>query len=991
MKKCLFGSLFGSFVLAGAFFFSLKAEAEKEPSAVWLDELNPALGEEGDPAAGEEWWNMPTCRTSAHGKPIKIDNHVFERGIGVHLPRIVCVELSGEPGTFVATVGIDDNVDRPGDVEFIVRSDEKILWRSGMIGGGRSIQLEVPLEGVSHLYLQTLQRHGERGNHADWADARFVGLSTRPTVVPIPENLCFPDNGDAPFSRLDEARLQWEALARDLRNGIPENAAKEALNEQATILSSDRDPLDILLRRAESLADWLENNDPETDRGTIRADLTAAKEKAASVAVGETELRRACFAETLAVLRRLALTNPLLDFTDILFVKHFEAPMAELKGNHMIDQFFGFQARPGGGVFLMKDAFAESPRIVNLLENLTVGQGRNSGRKLDQGWSFISPELGYDADRILFAAADATLPRATFTWSRENSYQIFKADFDPDSGRASNLTQLTDEPFDSFDPCCLPSGRVAFISMRRGGYGRCHPRPAPTYTLNSMNPDGSDPVVLSWHETNEWAPSVDRNGMILYTRWDYVDRGANNAHHPWITYPDGRDARALVGNYHEIRAGVPIMELDVRQVPESSKITATAAAHHGQSYGALVLIDPQVPDDNLMSTTRRITPEQVFPEAEQETDFPCPMQYASCYPLSEQFYLCVYDPFAEQGNSGCMTNSNRYGIYLLDAFGNRVLLYRDPHISCRESIPLRVRDREPVIPHQTMAGKPPAADGVAKPRSEDLPKTAEVGLMNVYNSKVPFPEGVKIKRLRIVQLLPKTTPLWHNPVIGAGMQKGARQVLGTVPVEEDGSAYFKMPVNVPVYFQALDENGLAVQSMRSDAYVHPGEVLLCQGCHEDRLAPTEQRIGLPLATRRPPSEIEPDPDGSRPINFVRLIQPILDAKCVNCHQASDDDRAIDLSDNPKEAHFSNAFTNLIKYCFYYDHYLWDEPRTEPMNFGASRSRLYEILKSDHHGVKLTPEELYRFTLWMDNNCGFYGAYVNIPEQRRGETVTPDLE
>ena len=168
-------------------------------------------------------------------------------------------------------------------------------------------------------------------------------------------------------------------------------------------------------------------------------------------------------------------------------------------------------------------------------------------------------------------------------------------------------------------------------------------------------------------------------------------------------------------------------------------------------------------------------------------------------------------------------------------------------------------------------------------------------------------------------------------------------------------------------------------------------VLLCQGCHEDRLAPTEQRIGLPLATRRPPSEIEPDPDGSRPVNFVRLIQPILDAKCVNCHQASDDERAIDLSDNPKEAHFSNAFTNLIKYCFYYDHYLWDEPRTEPMHFGASRSRLYEILKSDHHGVKLSPEELYRFTLWMDNNCGFYGAYIGIPEQRRGETVIPDLE
>ena len=268
---------------------------------------------------------------------------------------------------------------------------------------------------------------------------------------------------------------------------------------------------------------------------------------------------------------------------------------------------------------------------------------------------------------------------------------------------------------------------------------------------------------------------------------------------------------------------------------------------------------------------------------------------------------------------------------------------------------------------------------------------AEVGLVNVYDSKEPFPEGVKIKRLRLVQLLPKTTPLGHNPAIGAGMQKGARQVLGTVPVEEDGSAFFKMPVNVPIYFQALDENGVAVQSMRSDAYVHPGEVLLCQGCHEDRLTATGARNSTPLATRRAPSEIEPDPDGTKPINFVRLIQPILDAKCVECHANSTDERAIDLSDNPKDGHFSNAFTNLIKYCFYYDNYLWDEPRTVPMNFGANRSPLYELLRSDHYGVHLTPEEMYRFVLWMDNNCDFYGSYTHIPEQRRGEVVTPDLE
>ena len=353
MKKSILCITLVILILSGIFTVILRAGGKTELPIIWLDELNPALGEDG--------WNMPTCRTSLHGKPIKIDNKVFERGVGVHSPRIICVELSGEQGTFAATVGIDDDIDRPGDVEFIVRSDKKILWRSGMIGSWHPIPLEVQLEDVTHLYLQTLQKHGERGNHADWADARFIGLSTPPKVVPIPENLCFPDNGDEPFSRLDEARLQWEALARDLRNGIPENAAKEAFNVQATILPSDRDPLDILLRRVESLAAWLEHNDPDTDRSWILFKISALREKSATVPIDDLLQRRTCFAEILPSLRHLALTNPLLDFKDILFVKHFEAPQAETKGNHMIDQFFGFQARPGGGVFQLKMRFPKTP------------------------------------------------------------------------------------------------------------------------------------------------------------------------------------------------------------------------------------------------------------------------------------------------------------------------------------------------------------------------------------------------------------------------------------------------------------------------------------------------------------------------------------------------------------------------------------------------------------------------------------------------------
>ena len=152
-----------------------------------------------------------------------------------------------------------------------------------------------------------------------------------------------------------------------------------------------------------------------------------------------------------------------------------------------------------------------------------------------------------------------------------------------------------------------------------------------------------------------------------------------------------------------------------------------------------------------------------------------------------------------------------------------------------------------------------------------------MGLINVYDSLYPFPEGTKIAGLRIVHILPKSTPLHHRPQIGYGAETGGRAVLGTVPVEEDGSACFYLPAEKSVYFQALDERGCAVQSMRSAKYVHAGEKLTCLGCHERKgRSPATTRSGLPQALRREPSEIRPEPRGSNPVSFARLVQPVLE-------------------------------------------------------------------------------------------------------------------
>jgi hypothetical protein len=176
----------------------------------------------------------------------------------------------------------------------------------------------------------------------------------------------------------------------------------------------------------------------------------------------------------------------------------------------MCDQFFGFHARPGGGLYVLKNAFSDKPEVVNVLENAVVSNGRLKGRKLDSSWGFLSPHLTYDGKTIYFAAADTSPERHSYVWTEDNCYHIFRVNID-----GTDLVQITDGPWNDFDPYLMPNGRIVFISERRGGYGRCHARPCPSYTLHSMNADGSDIVPLSVHETNEWAPTVDAAGMIV--------------------------------------------------------------------------------------------------------------------------------------------------------------------------------------------------------------------------------------------------------------------------------------------------------------------------------------------------------------------------------------------------------------------------------------------------------------------------------------------
>ena len=795
----------------------------------------------------------------------------------------------------------------------------------------------------------------------------------------------------APDDRLErEWGNQYDVLARQVQTMRAWFRRVEATTyrTEALVLEADRDPLDVVLRRTEALRKHLKARLPAGALAAEEAQLRALRARAARVPTADARARFALHQDVCRLRRRIAFRNPLLDFGRILFVKRHRS-----RTNHMCDQYFGFRAVRGGGVYVLEDAFGAAPTVRDVLAGAVCESGRFQGKPL-AGGAFLSPDLSYDGRSILFAYTEAE--PTSFRWTRRSTWHVFRVNAD-----GTGLRQLTDGEVSDFDPCWLPNGRIAFISERRGGFGRCHARPVPLWTLHTMRADGRDIVATSPNEANEWHPSVDNAGLIVYTRWDYVDRGHSQAHHPWITTPDGRDARAIHGNFRQGAGANPYMEMQVRAVPGSGKYVATAAAHHGQAYGSLVLIDPDVEDDDRMSPVRRITPEVAFPEAERGREV-----YATPWPLDEDFHLCVY----EAAGGRRLGAGARYGIYLVDAFGNKELLYRDAMISCLSPIPLRARRRPPVVAALASPGPPPewtspvaGSRGPAGPKTPPPARAAEASLVpaaviSVYDGLLPWPAGTRIKALRVVQILPKASPIHNEPFISHGREKGARAVLGTVPVEADGSAHFLLPAGRPVYFQALDERGLAVQSMRSATYVHPGQRLTCQGCHDPRWRAPAVSKGVALALRRGPSRIAPEADGSNPFSFPRLVQPVLETRCLPCHRKhvgkAPDLRRGDWA-RRRTKHYT-SYVSLQKHAFFYGptghgYDGWTAPRTIPGRFGARASRLFALLEKGHHDVKLPAADLRRITLWLDCNSDFLGSFENVEAQCRGEIVRPSLE
>lgn len=673
--------------------------------------------------------------------------------------------------------------------------------------------------------------------------------------------------------------------------------------------------------------------------------------------------------------RRLVLANPVFQLPGLLFVKHVPSVMS-----HQLTQSYGYCARPGGGLFVLTD-----PGNGMQTRDLTPPS-------LPPG-NFMTPELAYDATRVLFAYCPVREAPASWDFNdqtRHLRYHIYELSLASQKVRA-----LTEGDTDNFSPVVLPSGDVLFISTRRGGYHRCGRGPCFVYTLARMNADGGDPRTVSFHETHEWDPALLNDGRVVYTRWDYVDRNAVHYQQLWSTLPDGSNTRIFFGNNTWNPTGI----WEPRAIPGTHAIMATAAPHHGLSAGSVIRVDPARGVDGLQPLTR-LTPDVRFPESESPLPFgPAPVGfdfdtpatqfwrtplvdsarqetvpeeerrwpghcYKSPWPLAEKFFIVSYSFDALVGEPG-PNIPNMFGLYFADAFGNKELVYRDPAISSLWARPFAPRT-------------PPAEVTPTGPAPHQAVGT--FFLQNVMESWPALPANDPITHLRIVQVLLKTTPHADSPRVGAAFAAPGKQVLGTVPVEPDGSAFFEAPARTPILFQALNAQGRAVQTMRSLVYVQPGEYQSCSGCHEHRLK-AAVAVAPALALQRRPSTIRPGPEGARPFSYSRLVQPVLDRHCVACHDGKEPNRPI-LTGEP-EGDFTksyNALVNRVAFTAWGRPDNNHEPLTEPQRFGAAGSGLARLLDAGHGKVQLPPEDHERLNTWMDANALFYGTF-DVNEQR----------
>ncbi len=677
--------------------------------------------------------------------------------------------------------------------------------------------------------------------------------------------------------------------------------------------------------------------------------------------------------------------------------------------------------KPGGEIWIKQSADPAQDAKPLVAEKMSTP---GSVRGIDLTW---------ESDKVLYSWYHQPHSDAyPHGWDRAGSASLYSLDLG-----SGEITRLTDHAsFDDIEPCWLPDDGVMFASNRSSFGNQCsgafHQTKVCT-TLFRLDKDrASEPVAISNNKDFDRFPHVTNDGMVSFMHWEYQERGFYNQHTVWSCRPDGTNMDAI----YKQHINTPMSIRDARQIPGSPLFVATAQGHHDGHQGPVILFDPSKGINNeeaMWSLTRDCAPiEGGLGPLENQIVAEGGVQnrggtYINPFPMSEKAFVVSHEM------SGDVTN---YGIYYIDVWGNRELLHREASMSSFEPMPLRQRERPPVIPDKI----DPEAN------------YATVFLENVYRD-LPGVEPGAVKYLRISQRLMLPAPEYeydgddqfnHLHWFPGGSTGhhfaywtwAPTRTVGLVKVQEDGSAYFKVPAAMPVFLQALDENFCEVRRMRSSFTMQRGEFRSCMGCHESRLETAGSRMAYPTDTlERGPQQPEPPSWGDTAVlDYEEHIQPIFDRHCVSCHgekepaggleltsrhiggfmqsyrtmfglsaddpnplsgggnindevkimqalepelDLADIDSSKDSKDIVKEMQ-AGSFPNMLVSIS--DRHS-NADITQPYQFGSTKSKLIQtLLNEEQHRdkvkAKMTAEEWLMLVTWVDHNAVYHSTVID---------------
>ena len=557
--------------------------------------------------------------------------------------------------------------------------------------------------------------------------------------------------------------------------------------------------------------------------------------------------------------------------------------------------------------------------------------------KPDNTSSIADLKLHWDGDRAMF----------TQTMS-DNRWNVFEVKLNN-----ADCKKLIDNPepdLEFYDGTYLPDGRI--IANSNIGYQGvpCVNGSDPVGNMVLYTPQSKNLRRLTFDQDANWNPVIMNNGRVMYTRWEYTDLTHYYTRIVMNMNPDGTEQKALYGS----GSMFPNSTFDVQPLPGyASAFVGIISGHHGVARsGRLILFDPAKARKGVAGMLQEI-PHRNRPIVEEVKDrlvdgvWP---QFIKPSPLNDTYFLVAAK----------LDKNDLWGIYLVDKFDNVTCLHKMEGEGYISPIAVRKTVTPPAIPDRV--------------KLDD--KQATVFIQDIYEGEglKGIPRGtVKSLRLHAYEYAYVQTQSDHN---WHGIQSGwdIKRMLGTVPVEEDGSVIFKIPANTPVSIQPLDKDGVAVQWMRSWLTGQPGEIVSCVGCHED-----QNQIVIPkrvIASQKAPHALTPPEGGTRSFTFDLEVQPILDRACIACHNG--EGKAFDLRGGKKDGRgYGTSYLNLHPYV-HRQGGEGDMVVLYPYEYHPNTSELVRLLKKGHYNVQLTDAEWRKIYNWIDYNApdkGYFNANV----------------